>query len=238
MTGSMAPVRMRPGAPTGAMKRQLVAAILAIVALSLGTVGGVAARGPAAVDPGDPRLTPNPVEFSDEGTLWTCRATGSDIACSGTLSIAWELQGGPDFCAVPLLSLDGTFSRTQTRFYAVDAASGLYLEYKRLIHLDSIEDFTPAPDPSSTNVVNARLSMTWISTFQSPGDLDSRSTRKQGIDTFIKTPHGGVIVLDIGQKTEDLTIAPGEDFDFRGRWDIALGDPGVEFGKICAALGL
>jgi hypothetical protein len=238
MTGSMAPVRMRPGAPTGAMKRQLVAAILAIVALSLGTVGGVSARESAAVDPGDPRLTPNPVEFSDDGTAWTCRVTGSDVACSGTLSIAWELQGGPDFCAVPLLSVDGTFSRTQTRFYTFDAASGLYLESKRLIHLDSAEDFAPAPDPSSTNVVYARLSMTWISTFQTPGDLDSRSTRKQGIDTFIKTPHGGVIVLDIGQTTEDLTIAPGEDFDFRGRWDIALGEPAVEFGKICAALGL
>jgi hypothetical protein len=30
----------------------------------------------------------------------------------------------------------------------------------------------------------------------------------------------------------------GEDFDFRGRWDIALGDPAVEFGKVCNALGL
>ena len=238
MTESMTPVRTTPRAPSGAMKRHLVTAILAIVALSLGTVGGVAARGSVAVDPDDPRLTPNPVESSDQGTLWTCRVTGSDIACSGSLSISWELQEGPDFCAVPLLSLDGIFSRTQTRFYTFDAASGLYLEYKRLIHLDSIEEFTPAPDPSSTNVVNAGLSMTWISTFQSPGDLNSRSTRKQGIDTFIKAPHGGVIVLDIGQKTEDLTTAPGEDFNFRGRWDIALGDPAVEFGKICAALGL
>ena len=28
------------------------------------------------------------------------------------------------------------------------------------------------------------------------------------------------------------------DFDFKGRWDIALGDPATEFGKVCSALGL
>ena len=182
---------------------------------------------------------PNPIANSDEGTTWTCRVTGSDVACIGGLKISWELQEGPgDWCGVPLYSLDGTFSRTQTRFYAFDAASGLYLEYKRLIHLDSDEYFTPTPDPDSTNIVEVRSSRTWLSTFQTAGDLDSRSTRKQGIDTFVKAPNGGVIVLDVGQETEDLTVAPGEDFDFRGRWDIALGDPVVEFGKICSALGL
>lgn len=221
------------------MKRLAVAAILAIVALSLTALGGAAAHGTATIGPSDARLVPNPIEFSDEGTAWTCRVTGSDVACTGTIKTSWELQEGPgDWCAVPLFSLDGTAGRTQTRFYTFDAGSSLYLEYKRLIHLDSYEYFTPTPDPNSTNVVEARLSMTWISTFQTPGDLDSRSTRKQGIDTFVKSPNGGVILLDIGQKTEDLTIAPGEDFDFRGRWDIALGDPAVEFGKICGALGL
>jgi hypothetical protein len=49
--------------------------------------------------------------------------------------------------------------------------------------------------------------MTWITTFQIPGDLDSRVTRKQGIDTFIKASNGGLIVLDVGQKTEDA-VAP------------------------------
>ena len=80
--------------------------------------------------------------------------------------------------------------------------------------------------------------MTWLSTFQTLGDPDSRITRKQGIDTFIKLPNGGIILLDVGQKAEDLVTAPGEDFNFRGRWDIALGDPAVEFGKVCSALGL
>jgi hypothetical protein len=64
--------------------------------------------------------------------------------------------------------------------------------------------------------------------------VDSRVTQKQGIDTFIKPPNGGLIVLDVGQK---MTVLD-EDFDFRGRWDIALGDPAVEFGKVCNALGL
>ena len=213
--------------------------VLGVVGLSLAAAGGAGAQGTPTFDPADARLVPNPIPNSDEGTTWTCRATGPDVACGGRLKISWELQDGPgDWCGVPLYSLDGTFSRTQTRFYAFDAASGLYLEYKRLIHLDWYEFFTPTPDPDSTNVVLARLSMTWISTFQAPGDLDSRSTRKQGIDTFIKPPNGGAFILDVGQKTEDLTIAPGEDFNFRGRWDIALGDPAVEFGKICTALGL
>lgn len=221
------------------MKRLSIAPILAIVALGLAAVGGAAAQGAPTFDPSDPGLVPNPTETSDEGTTWTCLVTGSEIQCTGTLEVSWELQEGPDdWCAVPLFSVDGTFSRTQTRYYTFDAASGLYLEYKRLIHLYSNEYLTPAPDPNSSNVVVARLNMTWRSTFRSPGDLDSRVTRKQGIDTYIKAPNAGVIVLDVGQKTEDAATAPGEDFDFRGRWDIASGDPAAAFGKVCSALGL
>jgi hypothetical protein len=68
--------------------------------------------------------------------------------------------------------------------------------------------------------------------------ITSTTPPAQGIDTFIKRPDGGLVLLDVGQKTEDLTVAPGEDFDFRGRWDIALGDPAAEFGKVCEALSL
>jgi hypothetical protein len=192
-------------------------------------------QGMTTIDPSDPRLVPNPIESSDEGTAWTCRVTGPEVQCTGTLAISWELQEGPgDLCTVPLYSVNGTFTRAQTRYYAYDAASGQFLEYKRLIHLYSNEYLTPVPDPNATNVVIGRLNMTWISTFQTPGDLDSRVTQKQGIDTFIKPPNGGLVVLDVGQK---MTVL-GEDFDFRGRWDIALGDPAVEFGKVCHALGL
>lgn len=193
------------------------------------------AQGITTIDPSDPRLVPNPLESSDEGTAWTCQVTGPEVQCTGALTLSWELQEGPgDWCAVPLSSVNGTFTRTQTRYYTYNAASGQYLEYKRLIHLSSNESLTPVPDPNATNVVIARLNMTWISTFQTPGDLDSRVTQKQGIDTFIKPPNGGLVVLDVGQKTTFL----GEDFNFKGRWDIALGDPAVEFGKICSALGL
>jgi len=31
------------------------------------------------IDPSDPRLVPNPIESSDEGTVWTCRMTGQDV---------------------------------------------------------------------------------------------------------------------------------------------------------------
>ena len=62
--------------------------------------------------------------------------------------------------------------------------------------------------------------MLWASDFVVPGDLDSRVTRKQGIDTWFKTPHGGVFTLDVGQKTTIFS----DDFDLRGRWDVALGD--------------
>ena len=211
-----------------------VAVAGAIASLAL----AVPAVAQTTIDPSDPRLVPNPIETSDEGTVWTCRLTGSDVQCTGKLTISWALQEGPgelsDLCGAPVYSVNGTFSREQTRYYAYDAASGEYLEYKRLIHLYSNESLTLVPDPSSTNVVTARLLMTWITTFQTPGDLDSRVTRKQGIDTFVKPPNGGLVVLDVGQKTTVL----GEDFNFRGRWDIALGDPEVEFGKICSALGL
>jgi hypothetical protein len=222
------------------MRRFLRVLAAMLIALGLSVPPTTAfAQGRPTIDPSDPRLVPNPIESSDPGTVWTCRVIGPEVQCTGTLTISWELQEGPgDWCAVPLYSVNGTFTRTQTRYYAYDAASGQYLEYKRLIHLYSNEYLTPDPDPNATNVVIGRLNMTWLSTFQTPGDLDSRITRKQGIDTFIKPPSGGIIVLDVGQKTEDLVTAPGEDFNFRGRWDIALGDPAVEFGKVCSALGL
>ena len=98
-----------------------------------------------------------------------------------------------------------------------------YLEYQRLVHPYSNEYFTPTPDARSTNVLLVRLSMTWLTTFQTPGDLDSR----------VKSPDDGVTALDAGQKTTILS----DDFYFNGRWDIALGDPDAEFGKICNALG-
>ena len=76
------------------------------------------------IDPSDLRLVPNPIESSDEGTAWTCQVTGSEVQCTGTLRISWELQEAPDqFCAVPLYSVNGTFSREQTRYYTYDAAS-------------------------------------------------------------------------------------------------------------------
>jgi hypothetical protein len=221
------------------MRRLLQVLAVMLIATGLVLPQSAFAQATTTIDPSDPRLVPNPIESSDPGTIWTCRLTGPEVQCTGILTFSWELQEGPgDWCAVPLYSINGTFTRTQTRYYTYDAATGQYLEYKRLIHLNSNEYFTPDPDPNSTNVVIARVNMTWLSTFQSPGDLDSRITRKQGIDTFIKLPDGRIIVLDVGQKTEDLVTAPGEDFNFRGRWDIALGDPAVEFGKVCNALGL
>jgi hypothetical protein len=123
-----------------------------------------ATQGMTTIDPSDPRLVPNPLESSDEGTVWTCRVTGPEVQCTGKLAISWERQEGPgDWCAVPLYSVNGTFTRAQTRYYAYDAANGQFLEYKRLIHLYSNEYLTPVPDPNSTNVVIARLNMTWIS---------------------------------------------------------------------------
>ena len=219
-------------------KRMPRAMIAVIAALGLSAVPAQAlSQGLPVVDPADSRLVPSPVDTSDPGTAWTCRHVGTDVQCTGSLTIAWSEEEGPgDWCSVPLVSVDGTFTRSQTRYYAYAAASGDFLEYKRLIHLDSDESLTA--DPASSDYVIARLGMTWKSSFHVPGDIDSRSTRKQGIDTLIKRADGGVVLLDVGQKTEDLTVAPGEDFDFRGRWDIALGDPAVELGKICSALGL
>jgi hypothetical protein len=213
--------------------------IAALVTVGLSAVPAhAAAQGAPNLDPSDSQLVPSPVETSDPGTAWACRLAGDEVQCTGALTIAWQEQDGPDdWCSLPLYSVNGTFTRTQTRYYAYDAATGQYLEYKRLIHLYSNEYLAPVPELSS-DVVIARLNMTWQTAFQRPGDLDSRVTRKQGIDTLIKRPDGGIVVLDVGQETEDLTIAPGEDFNFRGRWDIALGDPAVEFGKVCSALGL
>jgi hypothetical protein len=217
------------------LRRHRVTFLIATTALLVLTAGSAAANS-TTINPSDPRLVPNPIESSDLGTAWSCRATGSDVQCDGALSISWDLTDGPgDWCAVPLYSINGTFTRTQTRYYSYDAATGDYLEVKRLIHLSSNESLTPLADPSSTNVVTGWLTMTWITTFGTPGDLDSRVTQKQGIDTFLKPPNTGVLVLDVGQK---MTTSQGDDFDFKGRWDIALGDPTVEFGKVCTALGV
>ena len=217
------------------------AATASVVAMTI--CGSLAQLSPASASdatsvgvvlPSDPRLVPNPIEASDEGTMWKCRATGSEIQCTGSLTTSWDVQEGPgDWCEVPLYSLDGTASRTQTRYYRLDPTTGDYLEYKRLVHLSSRELLAPSPDAGVEGSVLARLGMTWLSSFTTPGDLDSRVTRKQGIDTMIKSSAGGVVLLDVGQKS---TVA-SEDFDFKGRWDIALGDPAIEFGKVCTALG-
>jgi len=220
---------------SGSKRISIVSLILA-AGWSAVPVSALAQEAPG-VDPSDSRLVPSPVDTSDPGTTWTCRFVGTDVRCVGTLTVVWMEEEGPDdWCAVPLFSLDGAFTRTQTRYYAYDDATGEYLEYKRLVHLESEERLTT--DPEASVFVIARLNMTWKSLFQTPGDPDSRITRKQGIDTLIKRPDGGLVLLDVGQKTEDLTTAPGEDFNFRGRWDIALGDPAVEFGRVCYALGV
>ena len=218
-------------------RRSTVIVTLVLAALSWASPAPALAQEAPAFDPGDSRLVPNPVASSDPGTVWTCRLAGTDVRCDGASTVTWGEAGGPDdWCSVPLLSVTGTFTRTQTRYYVYDPATGDYLERQRLIHLTSDERLTA--DATSSDYVTARLRMTWKSTFQTAGDLDSRITRKQGIDTLIKRPDGGIVLLDTGQKTEDLTLAPGEDFDFRGRWDIALGDPALEFGKVCRALAL
>ena len=215
-------------------RRTTTLAAAAALALT-GLVVSAPARAAASVDPTDARLVPNPIEFSDEGTAWTCRHAGPEITCTGSQQFSWDAVEGPaDWCAIPLWSVAGSFTREQTRRYGYDAATGDYLEYKRLIHLDSSEHLAAASDAQAEDGVFARLAMTWISIFGTPGDLGSRVTRKQGIDTFFQGPDGGVFILDVGQKK---TIG-SDDYDFRGRWDIALGDPSTEFAKVCAALGL
>src|SRR4029453_15664721 len=58
-------------------------------------------QGTTTIDPSDPRLVPNPIESSDPGTVWSCRVTGSEGQCTGTLAISWEREEGPgDWCAV------------------------------------------------------------------------------------------------------------------------------------------
>ena len=190
------------------MSRRMPRVIIAIlVAVGLWAVPARAlSQGSPGVDPSDSRLVPSPIDTSDPGTTWTCRLAGTDVQCAGSLTIVWQEQEGPDdWCSVPLSSINGTFTRTQTRYYAYDGATGAYLEYKRLIHLDSDENLTP--DPASADFVIARLSMTWKTSFHVRGDIDSRITRKQGIDTLIKRPDGGLVLLDVGQK-RGLTTLP------------------------------
>lgn len=211
----------------------LSVAALALIGTAAPTTSASAANG--VVEPTDARLTPNPLESSDPGTSFTCQTTGPEITCLGDLRYTWASEPGPeDWCAQPLWSIDGSFERRQTRSYAFDSATGQYLEYFRLNHLDIADSLAAAPDADPATGVQTRLHMLWASDFVVPGDLDSRVTRKQGIDTWFKTPHGGIFTLDVGQKSTFL----GEDFNLRGRWRVALGDPPAEFGKVCNALGL
>lgn len=215
--------------------RTAVAGAALLGAGTLALVGTPAAAADTTISPTDTRLVPNPVESSDEGTSWTCRTAGPDVTCTGDLAYGWTAEPGPDdWCTQPLWSVDGRFHRTQARWYSLDPASGRYLEYFRLVHLDTSDALVASSDAPASTGVQTRLLMTWRSDFDTPGVLDSRVTRKQGIDTWFKTAHGGVFTLDVGQKTTVLS----DDFDLRGRWDVATGDPGVEFGKVCTALGL
>jgi hypothetical protein len=209
----------------------------AALALTAGLLAlpGVAFAAQPPIDPTDGRLVPNPIESSDPGTQWTCRQAGPDVQCVSDLSLTWGSEPGPDdWCAQPLYSVDGHFTRSQTRYYAPDVATGTYLETNRLVHLDIGDSLVALPDQAADEGVRSVLRMTWLSTFTRPGDLDSRVTQKQGIDTYFRAPDGGVFTLDVGQKTTIFA----DDFDFHGRWDIALGDAGTEFTKVCNALGL
>jgi hypothetical protein len=158
------------------------------------------------------------------------------VACTGYLAYGWAVEPGPeDWCSVPLYSVNGHFERRQTRYYALDLATGNYLESNRLVHLEITDSLTATPNEPTAPRINTVQRMTWASDFTIPGDLDSRITRKQGIDTWFQPPHGGVFTLDVGQKT---TIG-SDDYDLHGRWDVATEpDPGGEFAKVCTALGL
>lgn len=205
------------------------------VAAGLLAVPGSASAAAPTIDPTDPTLVPNPVEASDPGTQWTCQTAGGDVQCSGSLAYTWESQPGPDdWCSQPLYSVDGQFQRRQTRYYSFDPTTGAYLETNRLIHLHYSDSLVAAPDAPAAGGVSTVLRQTWVSTFTQPGDLDSRLTRRQGIDTWFQAPHGGVFTLDVGQ---DRQTGP-DDADFHGRWDIALGDGAAEFKKVCTALAL
>ena len=101
-----------------------LACVIAIAsALSPGQAGA-SSDSRTTIDPSDPRLVPNPIASSDEGTAWTCRVTGPEVQCTGALTFTWEVAGPIDLCAVPLYSVNGTFTRIQTRYYSLDAASG------------------------------------------------------------------------------------------------------------------
>jgi len=97
------------------MRRCLRVLAAVLIALGLFALPATAsAQDMLTIDPSDPRLVPNPIESSDAGTVWTCRVTGPEVQCTGTLTFSWELQEGPgDWCAVPLYSINGTFTRTQ-----------------------------------------------------------------------------------------------------------------------------
>jgi hypothetical protein len=41
---------------------------------------------------------------------------------------------------------------------------------------------------------------------------DAASDRYLEYERLIKSPDGGIVVLDVGQKTEDLVTAPSEDY--------------------------
>lgn len=219
------------------MNRKASCLLIAVTALGLGLLvpSAPASAADVGVDPTDSRLIPQPIENSDPGTSWTCMSVGSEVQCAGDLAYSWVAEPGPDdWCTQPLWSVNGQFSRSQTRYYSLDTATGYLLEYKRLVHLDGSDTLVATPDASPSGGVQTRGLMTWRSDFGVPGDLDSRVTRKQGIDTMFKLPQGGVFTMDVGQKKTIL----GDDFAFHGRWDIALGDPPTEFGKVCTALGL
>ena len=196
---------------------------------------GVAIRRGAHHRSDEPRLGARSHRVVRSGHAMDLPAGRGDVQCTGELANTWESQPGPDdWCSQPLFSVDGRFERRQTRYYAFDPATGNYLETNRLIHLDAADSLVSAPDAPASGGVSAVLRMTWVSTFDIPGDLDSRVTRKQGIDTWFQAPHGGVFILDVGQKKTIFS----DDFDLHGRWDIALGDGAAEFSKVCTALGL
>lgn len=170
------------------------------------------------VDPGT--LTPNPVAASDEGTDWSCRATGTGVKCVGhktTIEEAVDIGT----CADQTLYVNGVGTRDQVREY-----NTALFEISRDVHLGAEETLGLTPNGTG-RTLSAQQNILQKITFGVPGDLATRARTESGLYLQVREPGGGVVFQDAGQQSYDEN---DELLSHRGRFDEDF------LGSVCAAL--
>lgn len=180
-------VRWSPG-------RRAIAVILAVVCLTMATVGTASAGRPDSVDPA---LMSPPLNSSFS---WECWRVDDRIVCDGERTLTYTALDAfpcPDGGSVYASGID---QRTMRRIGDVEGKALSTFETVR------IEDRV-SRSPQFDGIIGRGIGI-WTDSYEYvvPGDLSSRIVTRRGADVLVTIPGQGVVLsaLDVGIKSWDI----------------------------------